>query len=188
MSARRRGRGLRRAQSQLFFLAHALPSHFGKGSASRCLRKPCLTPAECAFISHCGADSGVVSEKIVPHLYSRKGPNGYFLHSSKSGGAESYKHIVQVALYFCRYAIVVASERSRNHPSVSAEVDWLVDHNRPIAIYRLDGTPISEISPFLRSRFGAKRFPQFSRQNVTGLLRWVDAVDEEGARQRFKEL
>jgi hypothetical protein len=43
-SARRRGRSLRRAQSQLFFLAHALPSYFGKGCASRCLRKLCLTP------------------------------------------------------------------------------------------------------------------------------------------------
>jgi hypothetical protein len=97
--------------------------------------------ADCAFISHAGKDTDEINRLLIdPLLFARKGPNGYFLHSAKSGGAESYKNIVLIALHFCRYAIVVVSGNSAGHTWVQAEVDWLLDHKRPLAVYRLDNT------------------------------------------------
>jgi hypothetical protein len=140
--------------------------------------------ADCVFISHAGADQEAIhSELIDPILFKRKGPNGYFLHSSKSGGAEGYKHIVMIALHFCRYAIVVVSRNSRAHPWVTAEVDWLIDHLRPIATYALDGTPPSEVHPSLGAQ--SKRplkVSAFDRSGLSALAKWVDRVDPEGTR------
>jgi hypothetical protein len=140
--------------------------------------------ADCAFISHAGVDQEAINSELVkPILFERKGPNGYFLYSSKAGGADSYKHIVMIALYFCRYAIVVVSKNSRAHPWVTAEVDWLVDHLRPIATYALDATPPSDVHPYLgaqsRRRTGVNAF---DRSRLSGLVKWIDRIDPEGAR------
>ena len=67
---RRRGRGLRRAQYQLFFFAHPLPACFGNGRASRCLRKPCLSPAASARL-HIRAHPYQMESGLCPALINR---------------------------------------------------------------------------------------------------------------------
>src|SRR5262245_33042087 len=144
--------------------------------------------ADCVFISHAGVDlKAIDSELVHPILYRRKGPNGYFLHSSKSGGAEAYKHTVLIAMHFCRYAIVVVSKNSQSHPWVTAEVDWLLDHLRPIATYALDDTPPSKVHPDLGIRWTRHSMvKRFDRSRLDALVKWIDRIDPEGAKAALK--
>jgi hypothetical protein len=139
--------------------------------------------ADCVFVGHAGVDHQAIDSDLVsPILSKRKGPNGYFLHSSRSGGAEAYKHIVLIALHFCRYAIIVVSKNSRDHPWVAAEVDWLLDHRRPILIYALDNTPQSAVHPGLRARWTRLLWiKRFDRSQRDALVRWIDRIDPDGA-------
>lgn len=140
--------------------------------------------ADCAFISHAGADMPIIESDLVsPILFRRKGPNGYFLHNAKSGGAEAYKHTVLIALYFCRYAIVVVSKNSRSHSWVAAEVDWLLDHRRPIATYALDDTPPSMVHPSLGAQSTwPSEVKWFDRTHLDELVKWIDVIDPESAK------
>lgn len=98
-------------------------------------------------------------------------------------GQRVYKHIVMIAMHFCRYAIVVVSKNSRSHPWVAAEVDWLLDHRRPIATYALDETPPSTVHPDLGVQ-GARssEVKGFDRMELDAFVKWIDRIDPEGAK------
>ena len=91
------------------------------------------------FISHSGEDSIRIQEQIIlPVVFERLPGEGYFMHSRRSGGAESYRLLVQAALHWCDKFMVVISERSVRNPWVVAEVEWAVDNSRPILASRFD--------------------------------------------------
>ena len=84
------------------------------------------------FISHSGEDSVRIQEQIIsPVVFERLPADGYFMHSRRSGGAESYKLLVQAALHWCDKFMVVISERSVSNSWVVAEVEWAADNSRP---------------------------------------------------------
>lgn len=91
------------------------------------------------FISHSGEDSIRIQEQIIsPVVFERLPADGYFMHSRHSGGAESYRLLVQAALHWCDKFMVVISERSVSNPWVVAEVEWAVDNSRPVLASRFD--------------------------------------------------
>jgi hypothetical protein len=138
------------------------------------------------FISHAGIDRDAIEDDLSRPLYDRKGPDGFFLHSSRSGGADGYKHIVLIALHLCRYGIVVVSRHSCGHAWVNAEVDWLLDHRRPIVIYRLDRTKPSMIHPGLEPETSPHcSIKAFDRSELRGMLEWIDQLDPSAAELPF---
>jgi hypothetical protein len=66
--------------------------------------------------------------------------------SQRSGGADAYKHLVLLALG--------VSVNSAKHQWVTAEVDWLIEHHRPLAICLLDSTSPHEIDSCLPAGCG----------------------------------
>src|SRR5215467_11748236 len=72
------------------------------------------------FVSHSSADfprrpssdpKNVIHE-IANIAFDRFGPNGYFLHNLKSGGAEGYRELVNIALTYCDKFLLLVSARS----------------------------------------------------------------------------
>jgi TIR domain len=91
------------------------------------------------FISHSGEDSAAIQEQIIsPVIFAKLPADGYFMHSRRSGGQESYRLLVQAALHWCDKFMVVISERSMSNPWVMAEAEWALDNSRPILAVRLD--------------------------------------------------
>jgi hypothetical protein len=74
--------------------------------------------------------------------------------SQRSGGADAYKHLVLLALSKCAFGILVVSVNSVKHQWVAAEVDWLIEHHRPLAICLLDSTSPHEIDSRLPAGCG----------------------------------
>jgi hypothetical protein len=63
------------------------------------------------FISHSGADNDRIQKEIIgPVVYERFPGDGYFLHSAASGGADSYRELVQAALHWCDKFMLVISK------------------------------------------------------------------------------
>lgn len=92
------------------------------------------------FISHAGVDSRRIQNEIItPVVFKRLPSDGYFLHSSKSGGATRYGDLVQAALHWCDKFMVVISEASIANLWVQAEVEWAIERSRPILAVSLDG-------------------------------------------------
>lgn len=142
--------------------------------------------ADCAFISHAGIDEPVIREDLERALYERKA-DGFFLYSSHSDAPpKRYRKIVFFSLYLCRYAIVVVSRNSVGHAWVEAEVDWLLDHRRPIAIYQLDGALPREVHPDLDHDISPhSSIGMFTRSQPQALLEWVDRHDPDGAKREY---
>jgi hypothetical protein len=91
------------------------------------------------FVSHSGSDYHEILEKIVhPVFYDLIVGEWYFVHSRVSGGASGYRQLVQAALHWCDKFIVIISERSITNEWVLAEVEWALDHGRPILAVELD--------------------------------------------------
>ena len=91
------------------------------------------------FISHAGVDTAQIREKIIdPVVFQRLPGDGYFMHSRGSGGAESYRRLVQAALHWCDKFIVAVSRNAVRNEWVQAEVEWALEHRRPILVARLD--------------------------------------------------
>jgi TIR domain len=91
------------------------------------------------FISHSGADSQRIWDRIIlPVVFERLPADGYFMHSGLSGGADSYRFLVQAALHWCDKFMVIISSRSICSSWVLAEVEWALDNSRPIIVVRLD--------------------------------------------------
>lgn len=139
---------------------------------------------ENAFISHAGNDTAWIRKNITPCLrkiYVGKLGDPIFIHSSKSGGADGYKHLVLLALTKSAFGILIVSAHSANHPWVVAEVDWLIEHHRPLAICRLDSTSPAEIDLRLAAASGGLKLTDFAVFNFatnispaqTALERWV---------------
>jgi len=84
-------------------------------------------------------------EKIVDIIVPRFGPNGYFLHSLKSGGAEVYRELVNIALSCCDKFLLLVSAGSVRSPWVSAEVQFALVNQRPIIEACLDGTHVEQL-------------------------------------------
>lgn len=133
------------------------------------------------FVSHAGADAPTLNEMLDPVLYPRMGPAGVFMHSRSSGGADSYRQLVLVALSRCAAGVVAASVRSAGHPCVHAEVDWLLAHRRPLLVVVLDETPLSTVHWGLDCRDG-----KLSR--VTLLDAATSTVEREGHLAAWLEL
>lgn len=101
----------------------------------------------CVFISHAGADTPIFDPVGKPLLLDVDlGPYGVFRYNSRGGG-KGYKSLVLLALTYCSCAIVVCSKRSAGHDWVFAEVDWLLDHDKPIFILSLDQTDPRDVHP-----------------------------------------
>jgi hypothetical protein len=114
-----------------------------------------------AFISHAGKDTPRIREQIAPcihALYNAKFSDAVFLYSQRSGGADAYKHLVLLALSKCAFGILVVSVNSAKHQWVAAEVDWLIEHHRPLAICLLDSTSPHEIDSRLPAGRGGAVF------------------------------
>jgi hypothetical protein len=90
------------------------------------------------FISHAGADRERIREVIVPLVFKRLPADGYFMHSRASGGADDYKGLVQAALHWCDKFLLVISDNSLVNLWVQAEVEWALNHTRPLLVVRLD--------------------------------------------------
>jgi hypothetical protein len=90
------------------------------------------------FVSHSGLDTRRIHEDIVLPVLHDRFADGIFFHSRTSGGAESYKQLVQAALHFCDKFIVVVSQNSITNPWVRAEAEWAAEHQRPVIHCLLD--------------------------------------------------
>ena len=91
------------------------------------------------FVSHAGADTAQIREQIIsPVVFQRLPGDGYFMHSRGSGGAERYKRLVQAALHWCDKFMVAVSRYAVENDWVRAEVEWALEHRRPILVARLD--------------------------------------------------
>ena len=117
------------------------------------------------FVSHAGADTVQIREQIiVPVVSDRLPADGYFMHSKGSGGADKYKRLVQAALHWCDKFMVAVSRQAAHNEWVRAEVEWALEHRRPILVARLDelgwSDLIVEIDPAAQLR-PAERLPEF---------------------------
>jgi hypothetical protein len=136
-----------------------------------------------AFISHAGKDTGQIRNVITPciHMcYNGALPDPIFFHNSSSGGGNDYKHIVLLALDNCAFSIVVVSANSAEHVWVAAEVDWLIEHRRSIAICLLDSTSPNEIDPRF-SKAGTVDAPVFdfaadASRAAAALGEWIKSL------------
>jgi hypothetical protein len=73
------------------------------------------------------------------------------MHNAKSGGADGYKHLVFFALNLCAFGLIIVSANSVGHAWVAAEIDWLIEHERPLALCTLDSTSLKQIDQRLVS-------------------------------------
>ena len=117
------------------------------------------------FLSHAGADTAQIREHIIhPVVLQRLPGDGYFMHSRGSGGAESYKRLVQAALNWCDKVMVAVSRHAVQNEWVQAEVEWVLEHRRPILVARLDelgwSDLLAEIDP-ANHLVPAERPPEF---------------------------
>jgi hypothetical protein len=88
-------------------------SEFSPDRANRRFPNAQYTMLGGLFISHSGEDSVRIQDQIIsPVVFERLPADGYFMHSRRSGGPESYKLLVQAALHWCDKFMVVISERS----------------------------------------------------------------------------
>ena len=91
------------------------------------------------FVSHSGVDTVPIRVRIfLPVVFGRLPADGFFMHSGGSGGADSYKRLVQAALHWCDKFMVAISRHAVQNKWVRAEVEWALEHRRPILVARLD--------------------------------------------------
>jgi hypothetical protein len=90
------------------------------------------------FISHSGADTEQIRRVIVPVVWDRFAPEGFFLQSRWSGGAGSYRQLVQAALHWSGSFLLVLSQASLGNEWVHAEVEWALERSRAVLVARLD--------------------------------------------------
>jgi hypothetical protein len=90
------------------------------------------------FISHSGADTEQIRRVIVPVVWDRFAPHGFFLYSRRSGGAEGYRQLVQAALHWSSSFLLVLSQASLGNEWVRAEVEWALERSRAVLVARLD--------------------------------------------------
>jgi TIR domain len=115
------------------------------------------------FISHSGADNDRIQKDIIdPVVHERLPGDGYFLHSARSGGADSYRGLVQAALHWCDKFMLVISKRSLENEWVHAEVEWALVHSRPIVAVRIDETDWAEFQQKLDVQLNAVTQPRLS--------------------------
>jgi TIR domain len=92
------------------------------------------------FVSHSGADKDKIYDEIIrPVVYERFAPNSYFFYNCAQGApvAKAYVLAVQAALQLCDKFMIVISENSIANEWVQAEVEWALEHSRPILAIRL---------------------------------------------------
>jgi TIR domain len=113
------------------------------------------------FISHSGGDSSRIDEQIIsPVVFRRLPGDGYFMHSRLSGGAESYKLLVHAALHWCDKFMVVISQQSISNAWVLAEVEWALEHRRPVLAVRFDDCEWKDFMHALGSLYDSMSFVQ----------------------------
>jgi hypothetical protein len=128
------------------------------------------------FISHSGRDfDRILNDMISPVIYERFGPR-YFLHNKESGGAEAYVQLVQAALYYCPYFIVVVSTNSVGHEWVHAEVDWALQHRAILGQCLFDDSDISRVHPALEYVRSVADFRSSKDKGRNDLIELFDAV------------
>lgn len=136
------------------------------------------------FISHSGLDTKrILNEIVLPVIFGRLPADGYFMHSRSSGGAESYKGLVQAALHWCDKFMVVISKASTHNAWVQAEVEWALERSRPILSVcvddygRHDLVQVLELSPGMRRHSSIQHF-NFSGDLAPAQNQFTAALDE----------
>lgn len=136
------------------------------------------------FVSHAGVDAATIRERIIlPVVFDRLPAAGYFMHNRGSGGAHRYKRLVQAALHWCDKFMVAISRHAVQNQWVLAEVEWALEHRRPILVAHLDelgwSDLIAEIKLADRLR-PAERPPEFDFNSDVGLAQegFAAALDE----------
>jgi hypothetical protein len=99
----------------------------------------------CVFISHAGPDSPELSSLITDSIRSDHSHYAVFQYSSREAMKEDYKQLVLLAMTHCTCAVIACSKRSSGHEWVFVEVDWLLDHRKPIFVLQLDDTPPKQV-------------------------------------------
>jgi hypothetical protein len=98
------------------------------------------------FVSHSGLDTRRIRDLLLAPVIDLLVPtDAVFFHSRGSGGAESYKRLVQAALHWCDKFMVVVSDASVVNEWVAAEVEWAVEHRRLMLAVCLDGRRFAEL-------------------------------------------
>jgi hypothetical protein len=135
------------------------------------------------FISHAGADTKRIIRDVVPVVAPRLPGDGFFMHSRGSGGASSYRELVQAALHWCDKFLVVISERSLANEWVLAETEWAMDRSRPMIAIRLDKWNWSDLvrllslSPRANSHAPVRCF-DFHDDSKAGQKQLAEALDQ----------
>jgi len=136
------------------------------------------------FVSHAGVDTAQLTEQVIdPVVFQRLPGDGYFMHSRGSGAAESYKRLVQAALHWCDKFMVAVSRHAVQNEWVRAEVEWALEHRRPILVARLDelgwSALMEEIDP--TNQFRPAEQPQefdFTADQTLAQERFAVALDK----------
>ena len=105
------------------------------------------------FISHCGRDRDRIGSLLFDRTALGKvGPMACFFYSKPlvDRGIEPYGQLVLTALRNCACALLIATGYARNHAWMLAEVDFLLDHRKPICVCRLDDVDPRELHRGLR--------------------------------------
>jgi hypothetical protein len=103
----------------------------------------------CVFISHAGPDGPEIDTLITDSIRSDYSVYAVFQYSSVGPMKDHYKQLVLLAMTYCTCAVVACSKHSSEHRWVFAEVDWLLDHRKPVFVLRLDDTSPKRVHPDL---------------------------------------
>jgi TIR domain len=126
------------------------------------------------FVSHSGRDFQRILGEVDPAL--KRFQPAVFLHNRGSGGSSRYKRLVQAALYYCPYFLVVISENSVQHDWVTAEVDWAFKHGRAIMLCLFDNSKTTRVHPELRREHPTADFRRSTERGRRDLTKMFDAA------------
>jgi hypothetical protein len=118
------------------------------------------------FISHAGADQGKISEWVAAPVLRDRFGDGYFLHNRRSGGSRAYKVLVRAALRWCDKFLVILTRNTEKHAWMRAELEWLMQHHKPLIACILEDVQIEDVHPHLSDYLRNQQVPRYSL--------WVD--------------
>jgi hypothetical protein len=143
------------------------------------------------FVSHSSldfpqrifSDPENVIVKIWEIIIDRFGPDGWFLHNIKSGGAEAYRELVNIALTHCDKFLLLVSARSVRSPWVRAEVQFALVNQRPVIEAYLDDTDIMKLydalpAHLLRNHHSGRYGVNFNEDIEQGRAALAELLDQ----------
>ena len=109
-----------------------------------------VTLAGGLFVSHAGQDYQYIRREIFFPVIRPLFNNKCFQENSRTMGASHYRMYVQAMLHICDKFMVVVSQYSLDHEWVAAEVEWALDHQRPVVQCLLDNSDSAKIHSSLK--------------------------------------